>query len=956
MPRDITVTLSDGKQHIYKNAPDNLTPGQVIARATKQFGQPVKSVDGGRKPAAAKPAAKPGFGPLATAKRVAAQAGFEPAKRKPVPVRTKQQEIQDVARGRVQQSRAADSTAKKAITSAARSLNPVLGIAADFLVSDEQAGAAQAGAEQGMFGLPTRVRAGARNVMQGKFLQDGVGGENFEIATAENRIRQDRAPGAALVGNVLGSVAGGGAAARGVSAAGSRLAASASPAAARVGNVLQRATTLRPGSAVKNTAKLAGAGALGGGAQAIGEGSDVGTGVAIGAAAPVALGAGVKLAGAGAKLVREGTRPWSKSVPKAIREVIKEDPAALAARQAELSARTGTNVPLIAVTKDDDFKAVTDKVLKRSPEAMETAKKSTGNYVRGFMDRMIGHVTRAGRAGDAQNTNIADLAQLRKDTADDLMRPIEGRMVDMTQLPLDDLERQVTRTIGGRIVGLGQRIREALTDLNPDDLGDMGLDASDMANARRLMTEWGFGTPVTATVREMDSLRRALDAASRGSATNPANAMAFKNAARVIADFVSDNVPGYRQMVDTYAAQSRMMEGFKTAAAGKRITDIEDDLLRSNLRTSEGRVGMKAGELYRQREAVASRPTKAMATAREFAARGALTRPASIEPGAAQPGTVTQNLGEGPAAQLADVSEAETQVLGRVLDTEKLGMMARNEDGALSPQEIVYGAFLGNALASTQARFAANILNKLPTGINKDVANNISEMLFSQDPAMTRRALNALQRAGFAETQITQLMREALPASIAAGSLAAQDENAERPGQALATADTFLDDNLPPVDEAQAEEIPADDFGDSPYAADLQDIYNIESPELLDLIDRVAQQESGGNQFDSQGNPLESSAGAIGVMQVMPGTAPEAAALAGVEYDEEAYRTDPVYNRLIGIAYLSEMLRRYDGDVEVALAAYNAGPGAVDRALNQDDNWLASLPAETQDYVARIAQ
>jgi len=141
---------------------------------------------------------------------------------------------------------------------------------------------------------------------------------------------------------------------------------------------------------------------------------------------------------------------------------------------------------------------------------------------------------------------------------------------------------------------------------------------------------------------------------------------------------------------------------------------------------------------------------------------------------------------------------------------------------------------------------------------------------------------------------------------------------------------------------------------DSPYTEDLQAVYDTESPELLDLIDRVAQQESGGQQFDQEGNPLTSSAGAIGVMQVMPGTAPEAARLAGVPFDEEAYRTDPTYNRLIGIAYLSEMLRRYDGDVELALAAYNAGPGAVDRVINRGGNWLAALPAETQDYVTRI--
>lgn len=49
MPRDITVTLQDGSQHVYKNAPDDVTPDAVTARATKEFGQAVEHLDGGKK-------------------------------------------------------------------------------------------------------------------------------------------------------------------------------------------------------------------------------------------------------------------------------------------------------------------------------------------------------------------------------------------------------------------------------------------------------------------------------------------------------------------------------------------------------------------------------------------------------------------------------------------------------------------------------------------------------------------------------------------------------------------------------------------------------------------------------------------------------------------------------------------------------------------------------------------
>jgi soluble lytic murein transglycosylase-like protein len=82
----------------------------------------------------------------------------------------------------------------------------------------------------------------------------------------------------------------------------------------------------------------------------------------------------------------------------------------------------------------------------------------------------------------------------------------------------------------------------------------------------------------------------------------------------------------------------------------------------------------------------------------------------------------------------------------------------------------------------------------------------------------------------------------------------------------------------------------------------------------------------------------ESHKGAAGVMQLMPGTAREI----GVD------RGDARQNIFGGAAYLKDMLVRFGGDVDLALAAYNAGPGAVQR--------YGGVPpyAETQDYVTSI--
>ncbi|MBV8331711.1 MAG: lytic transglycosylase domain-containing protein [Candidatus Eremiobacteraeota bacterium] len=91
---------------------------------------------------------------------------------------------------------------------------------------------------------------------------------------------------------------------------------------------------------------------------------------------------------------------------------------------------------------------------------------------------------------------------------------------------------------------------------------------------------------------------------------------------------------------------------------------------------------------------------------------------------------------------------------------------------------------------------------------------------------------------------------------------------------------------------------------------------------------------------ESAGDPSAvSSAGAQGLMQLMPGTS------AGCRI---ANPFDPVENVSCGSGYLRAMLDRYHNNVALAVAAYNAGPGAVDR--------YHGVPpyAETQAYVTRV--
>ncbi len=91
---------------------------------------------------------------------------------------------------------------------------------------------------------------------------------------------------------------------------------------------------------------------------------------------------------------------------------------------------------------------------------------------------------------------------------------------------------------------------------------------------------------------------------------------------------------------------------------------------------------------------------------------------------------------------------------------------------------------------------------------------------------------------------------------------------------------------------------------------------------------------------ESAANPRAvSPVGAKGLMQLMDATAGEL----GVENS-----FDPQQNIMGGAKYLSKMLRQYDGDLELSLAAYNAGPGAVNK-----HNGVPPFE-ETKNYISRI--
>lgn len=103
-----------------------------------------------------------------------------------------------------------------------------------------------------------------------------------------------------------------------------------------------------------------------------------------------------------------------------------------------------------------------------------------------------------------------------------------------------------------------------------------------------------------------------------------------------------------------------------------------------------------------------------------------------------------------------------------------------------------------------------------------------------------------------------------------------------------------------------------------------------------------------------------SSAGAIGLMQLMPATGRRMAQQINLPYSGLATLTNPVSNIRLGTSYLGQMAKRYNGNQVLATAAYNAGPHRVDRWLPENGSidarvWIENIPFnETRQYVQRV--
>jgi soluble lytic murein transglycosylase len=212
------------------------------------------------------------------------------------------------------------------------------------------------------------------------------------------------------------------------------------------------------------------------------------------------------------------------------------------------------------------------------------------------------------------------------------------------------------------------------------------------------------------------------------------------------------------------------------------------------------------------------------------------------------------------------------------------------------------------------------------------------------------QAIQLLQEIGETELAIALYgdLAQSLPETAQLAALGAMAAQSQSPRAALAVGKTALQRGFPLDSYAYPTNgiPPFDPVGDQVEVA---------------MIHAIARQESAFNP------KALSTAGARGLMQLMPATAKRTAQRFGVNFDLKRLIEDPAYNAKIGSAHLGELMEDWRGSHILAFASYNAGGGNVMKWIRaygdprqphvDPIDWIERIPFyETRNYVQRVME
>ncbi len=252
-----------------------------------------------------------------------------------------------------------------------------------------------------------------------------------------------------------------------------------------------------------------------------------------------------------------------------------------------------------------------------------------------------------------------------------------------------------------------------------------------------------------------------------------------------------------------------------------------------------------------------------------------------------------------------------------------------------------YGtAFYGQLAAARIGNTSLSLSSPLPTDFERTLFENREAV----------RAIRRLEGAGHAQ-RAEMLYRDLAQQLGSPGELALLAAMAEKQGK------HYLALRLAKIAAARGLDIGAlsHPIGVIPATADISGAGQA-------LAYAIARQES---EFNIA---AVSHAGALGLLQLMPGTAKEVAKKNGLAYSMDRLTTDAGYNAALGTAFLGEQLGRFDGSYILTFIGYNAGPRRAKewmrkygdprgKDLDSVVDWIERIPfTETRNYVQRVME
>lgn len=733
MPRNITVTLSDGSQHVYANAPDNLTPDMVTARAQKDFGQSVTALDGGR--GAAKPAA-PAPAPAPTGPATAANAfglGAPPGP-KGTPARA-----------------AYDAQYNQRFNAAWLAANPQVARARRIQAGGQQLSQTNSSGS----GLGDSLLAGIRSVPGVNFLtavaerylpsavtgntSNASVGDIMDVLSARNNADYAKSPAGYYTG-ALASGAGAGKLLGGVVARGAE---AGIPLVSRAANFLQGLTALKKGQTVANAAKIAASGAGWGGAEALDTNRDPVQGAGEGALGALTLGAGFKaaqvlsrpfrdvlrLSGAGQILSRltSATSDQLASRAQAYRDATGAEPTLF-----ELLPLADRNKILkqAVVGKDNVVEAASTAIRNRANNLGPEMSARARAILTPNRDALVnGMTTDLANARGGQNLpGDAELASRAADSPTDMsdFRDQEARaiMAPHDQTPVADsvgeILPQAPQNINGTIV---------MSDANPPVTA---------AIRSTLPARFGQGdAPVTAG--DMSDMIQTLrgDLGKGGIEGRTAQA-AIDHLTNELQARAPDAAAAHGQMTDAYAARSRMMEGLHEGDATRLRDQVQlasggtsrktARTVRNAYDTPEGAAGRTLGQGNKILSDLGGSPDEAL-RATVGISRNSTGR------------QLAQNVGVDEAAGITAAARAQDES-AQALSAASSKATAGGEGGTAENLVQALSGLHPGGFITTKAHAIRKLIDM--TYIPESRARTMVDMIFSQNPDMARRALKAV--------------------------------------------------------------------------------------------------------------------------------------------------------------------------------------------------------------------